>query len=311
MFILLTGDSAAGTAEPGRFPPKAEADFIWWGITTPGMRSSLCRGPLTHPVLIPRAARFLADFPTLVVRCGSIDAPLCPYMETGAQPGGDPAAGPALHGAQLLWDSGFSLGRLLAGLCERLVIGESCPGNGVTSRLILRALGYRADALEDLPSGDEGSSPWERASSRLGIRPGDLIGRGFEAAIELGDPVLVTAAAITAGAMGGPDILLAGGLPMLAVSAILRDLGEKGRISISTTTRTEEDLGGAFGAISKLLDLQVQLADIGDVPDGAGASGAVLLSGKYDITPERVLQRAEYLCHEISDQGSRSGEGEQ
>jgi len=311
LFILLTGDSAAGTAEPGRFPPKAEADFIWWGITTPGMRSSLCRGPLTHPVLIPRAARFLADFPTLVVRCGSIDAPLCPYMETGAQPGGDPAAGTALHGAQLLWDSGFSLGRLLAGLCGRLVIGESCPGNGVTSRLILRALGYRADALEDLPSGDEGPSPWERASSRLGIRPGDLIGRGFEAAIELGDPVLVTAAAITAGAMGGPDILLSGGLPMLAVSAILRDLGEKGRISISTTTRTEEDLGGAFGAISKLLDLQVQLADIGDVPDGAGASGAVLLSGKYDITPERVLQRAEYLRHEISDQGSRSGEGEQ
>lgn len=311
MFILLMGDSAAGPAEPGRFPPKAEADFIWWGITTPGMRSSLCRGPITHPVLIPRAARFLADFPTLVVRCGSIDAPLCPYMETGAQPGGDPAAGPALHGAQFLWDSGFSLGRLLAGLCGRLVIGESCPGNGVTSRLILRALGYRADALEDLPSGDEGPSPWERASSRLGIRPGDLIGRGFEAAIELGDPVLVTAAAITAGAMGGPDILLSGGLPMLAVSAILRDLGEKGRVSISTTTRTEEDLGGAFGAISKLLDLQVQLADIGDVPDGAGASGAVLLSGKYDITPERVLQRAEYLRHEISDQGSRSGEGEQ
>jgi NaMN:DMB phosphoribosyltransferase len=232
-------------------------------------------------------------------------------METGARPGGDPAAGPAVPGAKLLWDSGFSLGRLLAGLCERLVIGESCTGNGVTSRLTLRALGYRADVLEDFSSGKEGSSPWERASSRLGIRPGDMIGHGFEAATELGDPVLVTATAITAGAMGGPDILLAGGLPMLAVSAILRDMGEKGRISISTTTRTEEDLGGAFGTISELLDLQVQRAEIGSVPDGAGASGAVLLSGKYDITPERVLQRVSYLCDEISDQGPGPGKEEQ
>ncbi|HBG14590.1 MAG TPA: hypothetical protein DDW96_04610 [Synergistaceae bacterium] len=68
---------------------------------------------------------------------------------------------------------------------------------------------------------------------------------------------------------------------------------------------------GAFVAHSKLYSFQVSLAGNGDLPDGAVAPGAVLLSGKFAITPERVLQRAECLRHEISDQGSRSGEGEQ
>jgi hypothetical protein len=55
-------------------------------------------------------------------------------------------------------------------------------------------------------------------------------------------------------------------------------MGEKGRISISTTTRTEEDLGGAFGTISDCSTSRSSGLKSGVFPDGAGASGAVLLS---------------------------------
>ena len=309
MFILLTGDSAAGPALPGRFSSPAEADFVWWGIATAEMRLSLRDDLAPSPVLITRAARFLADFPTLVVRCGTRSAPKCPYMETGAPAGQDPAKGPSLLDVGLLWDSGFSLGRLLAGLGDRLVLGISCPGGEVTSRLALKALGFRADVLDDFPSRKEGPSPWEKASSRLGIRPGDLIGHGFKAASELGDPALVIAAAMTAGAMGGAEVLLSGGVQMLAASALLRDLGEKGKIGLATTVRTEKDLAGAFGDLSALLDLGVQVVDLGEVPDGAGASGAALLAEESGFAPERVLDRALRLSGEIESGAPGSREG--
>lgn len=299
MFILLTGDSQAGNGSPGRFPSHAEADFTWWGINAPGMVPALSGGSPTPPVLVTRAARFLADFPTLVVRCGSMTAPKCPYMETGAPTGRDPAKGPSLPGAGVTWDSGFSLGRLLAGLDDRLVIGSSCPGDEVTARLFLKALGYKAAAIDYFPAYREGPDPWETASSRLGIRPGDLIGHGFKAASELGDPAMVVAAALAAGAMGGAKVLLSGGLPMFAAAALLRDLGEKGRFSLAVTARTERDLGGAFGDLSALLDLETQTVDLGEILDGAGASGAALLAGESGFTPERVLDRAFRLREEV------------
>jgi len=299
LFILLTGDSQAGSAAPGRFPSHAEADFTWWGINAPGMVPALSGGSPTPPVLVTRAARFLADFPTLVVRCGSMTAPKCPYMETGAPTGRDPAKGPSLPGAGVTWDSGFSLGRLLAGLDDRLVIGSSCPGDEVTARLFLKALGYKAAAIDYFPAYREGPDPWETASSRLGIRPGDLIGHGFKAASELGDPAMVVAAALAAGAMGGAKVLLSGGLPMFAAAALLRDLGEKGRFSLAVTARTERDLGGAFGDLSALLDLETQTVDLGEILDGAGASGAALLAGESGFTPERVLDRAFRLREEV------------
>jgi len=226
-------------------------------------------------------------------------APKCPYMETGAPTGRDPAKGPSLPGAGVTWDSGFSLGRLLAGLDDRLVIGSSCPGDEVTARLFLKALGYKAAAIDYFPAYREGPDPWETASSRLGIRPGDLIGHGFKAASELGDPAMVVAAALAAGAMGGAKVLLSGGLPMFAAAALLRDLGEKGRFSLAVTARTERDLGGAFGDLSALLDLETQTVDLGEILDGAGASGAALLAGESGFTPERVLDRAFRLREEV------------
>jgi NaMN:DMB phosphoribosyltransferase len=309
LFILLTGDSGAGSALPGRFPSHAEADFVWWGLTTAEMRLTPRDDLARSPALITRAARLLADFPTLVVRCGTGSAPKCPYMETGAQAGEDPTKGPSVQDAGLLWDSGFSLGRLLGGLGDRLVLGMSCPGCEVTARLILKALGYKAGALDDSPSREGEPSPWEKASSRLEIRPGDLIGHGFKAVSELGDPALVIAAAMTAGAMGGAEVLLSGGLQMLAASALLRDLGEKGRIGLATTGRTEKNLAGALGELSALLYLRVQVVDLGEVSDGAGASGAALLAEESGFAPERVLDRALRLSEEIESgtPGSREG----
>ncbi len=63
-----------------------------------------------------------------------------------------------------------------------------------------------------------------------------------------------------------------------------------------------------------LLDLQVQRAEIGSVSRWCRRFGRRPALGKYDITPERVLQRVSYLCDEIRTrapgQGKRSNEAQ-
>ncbi len=308
MFVLLTGDSAAGSPPPGRFSPSAEADLIWWGITAPSVNCGGLEDGLIPPAIFTRSARMAADFPTLVVNCGTLVPPVCPYMETGAFSGRDPRHEMGVPDAEKLWDSGFSIGRLLAGMNDNLVIGESSTGSGVVAPLILKALGYKAEALEGSDGSEEGSSAWELASSRLGIRPGDLIGRGFYAASELGDPVLVVAAGIAAGARGGSKVLLSGGLPMLAVAALMRDMGDRGSLALSVTGRTLKELGGDFELISDILKAETYKAQLDSVKDGAGASGAAWCAENSNITLEMILERASILCEDLS---YHPGEGEQ
>jgi len=308
LFILLTGDTAAGSPLPGRFPPSAEADLIWWGIAAPSVSCGEFEGNLIPPAVFTRSARMTADLPTLVVNCGTLIHPVCPYMETGAIPGRDPREETAVPDAERLWDSGFSIGRLLAGMNDDLVIGDSSSGSGVAAPLILKALGYKAEALDKPFGGGAGTSPWDLASSRLGIRPGDLVGRGFFAVSELGDPVLVVAAALAAGAKGGTRVLLSGGLPMLAVGALLRDMGDRGSLAVSATSRTLKDLGGAFEEISGVLGAETRVADLDSVRDGAGASGAAWSAERCGVTLEMILERAEMLCEDLSPP---SGKGEQ
>lgn len=302
MFLLLTGDTEAGHQRPGRFASHEEAGLVWWGITPHSSSFEFREGAGIPPAVITRAARLVSDLPVLIVRAGSFTHPVCPFMETGAQPGKDPRKNKAVPDAHRLWDCGFSIGRLVARMGENVVIGESVPGGEVTADLLLRAFGIS-------PVDPVNGPAWEETSSRLGITSDHLPGRGFEAVIELGDPMQVLAAGIATGARDRAEVVLAGGVPMLAVAALLRNLGDTGKITIATTTCTADDTSPGFRSIAASLNAETVIIKLDDVQDGAGAAGAVWYAERLGLSLERIIQRAVLLCDELSDDRTADAEG--
>lgn len=293
MFVLLTGDTEAGPGQPRRFPSHEEADLVWWGLRPLELTGAFINAPGISPALFTRAARLVSDFPVLTVRAGTFLPPVCPFMETGALSGKDPRREKAVQDALRLWDSGFSIGRLVGRMGDPVVIGESIPGGDVTASLLLRSLG--------LVSGDFAYDPaWDEVSSRLGIDVGGFSGRGFDALTELGDPMQIVAAGVASGARDMADVILAGGIPMLAVAALLRNLGDKGRITVATTSRTAEDASPGFRPIAEALKADTLIIPLDEVPDGAGAGGAAWYAEKLGVSLDQVRGRARLLCRELS-----------
>lgn len=293
MFLLLTGDTAAGEKGALRFDSHEEANLVWWGSPLPEGASRFDGSPEVPPAIFTRAARLVSDFPLMIIRGGSRILPLCPFMESGASPGNDPAKEKAVPEALRLWDSGFSIGRLAARMADVVVIGESIAGGDRTASMLLRSFGLLTD--------DDGyGEAWNEASARTGIKEGEMKGRGFDALTELGDPVQIVAAGVASGARGNAEVLLAGGVPMLAVAALLRNMGDSGPIRIVTTSRTAEDVSAGFRPLAEALKAETVTLPLDDVPDGAGAGGAAWYSERLGISAERCLQRARFLCGELA-----------
>lgn len=293
MFVLLTGDTEAGPGQPRRFASHEEADLVWWGSRPLKATAAFINAPEISPALFTRAARLVSDFPVLTVRAGTFLSPVCPFMETGAQSGKDPRREKAVPEALRLWDSGFSIGRLVGRMGDNVVIGESIPGGDVTASFLLRAF--------DLAGGDSAyGSAWDEVSSRLGKKQGEFSGRGFDAVVELGDPMQIVAAGVAAGARDRSEVTLAGGIPMLAVAALLRNMGDTGRINVVTTSRTAEDASSGFRSIAEVLKVDTMVIPLDEVPDGAGAGGAAWYAEKLGVSLEQVRGRARLLCRELS-----------
>ena len=293
MFIVLTCDSDAGPGKPHRFAPHEEADLIWWGSPVPGGAAALEKNTVIPPAVFTRASRLVSDFPVLTVRAGTFVPPFCPFMETGAQPGKDPRREKAVPDSLRLWDSGFSIGRLAGRMGDTVLIGESVTGGDVTAELLLRSF--------NLVSGDFAyNDAWDEASCRLGIRQGEYSGHGFEAVTELGDPMQIVAAGVASGARDRADVILAGGMPMLAVAALLRNLGDTGRITVVTTSCTADAASSGFRATAEALKTDILVIPLADVPDGAGAGGAAWYAEKLGVSLEKVRERTGFLCRELS-----------
>lgn len=301
MFLLLTGDTEAGSIQPHRFASHEEADLIWWGSPVPKEASALVKNTVIPPAVFTRAARLVSDFPLLTVRAGTFVPPSCPFMETGTQPGKDPRGEKAVPDALRLWDSGFSIGRLVGRMGDAVVIGESVTGGDVTASLLLRAF--------NLVSEDSShESAWGDASSRLGIRQGEYSGRGFEAVTELGDPVQIVAAGVASGARDRAEVILAGGIPMIAVAALLRNLGDTGKITVVTTSRTADEAQSGFRSMAEALGTETVIIPAGEVPDGAGAGGAAWYAERLGVSLEQVLQRTAILRRELFAASSKNPE---
>jgi NaMN:DMB phosphoribosyltransferase len=117
-----------------------------------------------------------------------------------------------------------------------------------------------------------------------------------------GDPMLAVAAGIAAAFKG--DTVLAGGTQMLAVAAILRELGKKVP-SVVTTVYVRDDPTAGFTATADMIGARVYYVDpdfanightglarycVGEVKEGIGAGGAMFLARIMGRSEEEIRE---------------------
>lgn len=314
----IPGISAAGAnLDILPYTAPADADMLWWGV--PRVVDCVPLDPQGHPTpaIITRAAYMEAGFPVTIIKSGNSISPMAPHIETGAIPGGNPVKGPAVPYAEELFQRGVEMSKNLSCDDGPLVIGESIPGGTTTAALVLRALGKGGAVSSASPDNPVSLKEQicKESFTRLNISDGGLKGQGITASKELGDPMQPLVAGLVAGAPEGKEIVLAGGTQMLAVAAIIRDMGIDRPITVATTCYVERDSSADFKGLAEKIGVDTWAAPIdfsnspwtglsdyekGYVKEGVGAGGSVWYAQKLGISVEKVVKRVESLYRDMT-----------
>ncbi len=322
LFLLVLGNteistvpgisSAGATPELTRLTPVADAEYLFH--EKPLSIDAIPVTPQGHPTpaIITKAAREIANFPLLIVRGGTYLAPLTPHVHISDAVGRDFREEPALPEFGEIIKRARLLGEEISKTpIKELVIGESTPGGTTTAQAVLWALGYEARTSSASP--DNPQSLKEKviaeAFKRTGIEKGHLRDNPLEALRQFGDPMMAAVVGIALGFRR--EIVLAGGTQLLAVSALLKALGESlSRFMIATTKWVVNDGSATFietareiGIITYATDLDFSKSafkglrdyERGYVKEGVGAGGATWLAVKAGFSPEEVGRKVEEL----------------
>jgi uncharacterized protein (TIGR00303 family) len=326
---LIPGLSAAGVSEALRpLTPAADAEVV--NLGAPRCLPQLPSNPLgaAGPAGITRAALVLAGMDALFVGAGLRVWPDTACVRISEEPGGNIELGCGVPNAAKLLEAGQSVGREIATLGPRLVLGESVPGGTTTAQALLVALGYAAEGRVSGSQAGNGHALKTRVARRAldvaGLRAGDGRADPVAAVSKVGDPMQPLAAGIALGAtQAGCDVLLAGGSQMLAVAALVHALhgpAALARMAIGTTRWVVEDpaadVAGLAAEVSP--DLPVLAANLNFsgsrhaalgayegflVKEGVGAGGASIaallatghavdrLEAAIDVTYDGLLGR--------------------
>jgi uncharacterized protein (TIGR00303 family) len=238
----------------------------------------------------------LLDLAPLFVNAGLTNRPVIPCLDVYGEPGGDPREGDAVPRARDLYARGGQVGRFLSQTADLMVLGECVPGGTTTALCVLRGLGVPANVSSSFVNNPVALKDAICARVQERIRAGgakdplDIVRIG-------GDPMLAVAAGMASSFRG--DTILAGGTQMLAVAAILRDLG-KVVPPVVTTVYVRDDPSAGFAATAEMIGTRVYYVDpafgalghsglarycAGEVKEGIGAGGAMFLA--------RIMGRSE------------------
>ncbi|MBP1912588.1 nicotinate mononucleotide-dependent phosphoribosyltransferase CobT [Thermococcus stetteri] len=326
LFLLVLGNTevstipgisvAGATPELTKLTPPADAEYLFY--EKPRIIDAIPVTPEGHPTpaIITKAARELANFPVLVVRGGTYLAPLVPHVHISSAVGRDFRKGPALPEFGEIIRMAKLLGEELnrSGVDE-LVIGESTPGGTTTAQAVLWAMGYDARTSSASPENPQTLKEKVIAEGfrRVGIDNGQLKDNPLEALRQFGDPMMATVIGLSLGFR--KNVVLAGGTQMLAVSALLKALGEDlSRFMIATTKWVVSDKSATFlqtakeiGVITYAADLDFSKSEFkglrdyerGYVKEGVGAGGATWLAIKAGFSPEEVSAKVEELYRRL------------
>ncbi|NJE61283.1 nicotinate mononucleotide-dependent phosphoribosyltransferase CobT [Thermococcus sp. 21S7] len=331
LFLLVLGNTeistvpgisvAGATPELTKLTPVADAEYLFH--EKPLTIDVIPVTPEGHPTpaIITKAAKELAGFPVLAVRGGTYLAPLVPHVHISDAVGRDFRKGPALpEFGEIIKRAKLFGEELNKTPVEELVIGESTPGGTTTAQAVLWALGY--DARTSSASPDNPQSLKEKvlaeAFERAGVGKGGLRNNPLEALRQFGDPMMATVIGLSLGFRR--KIVLAGGTQMLAVSALIKALGESlDRFMIATTRWVVNDRSATFLETAKEIGIVTYAADLdfsksefkglrdyenGYVKEGVGAGGATWLAVKAGFSPEDVSENVEELYGRLMEMKS-------
>ncbi len=312
LLSMVPGISGAGTTpEKTLFTPVLDAELIAEGsISSMPVRPNTPTGCPT-PASITRAIMEMIGLSPLFINAGLAHRPTVPCLDVYGIPGDDPRFGDAVPAAELLFNRGKSLGTFLGQVSDLVVLGECVPGGTTTSLCVLRALGYPARVsssfIENPVSMKE--EVWRIVSERIsesGISsPLDAVRIG-------GDPMIAVGAGIAASYPG--HLILAGGTQMLSVAAVVRAMGRPVP-RIATTCYVRDDASANFEEIADLIGSETFYIDpgfgelghsglarycIGEVKEGMGAGGAMLLAYLLGHSPAAIRRKILEFAHAYS-----------
>lgn len=302
MLSTIPGVSGAGPSpEKTLLTPNLDAELVATGaITSVPARPNTPTGCPT-PASITRSMMQLTGRAPLFINAGLVHQPAVPCLDVYGSPGGDPRRGDAVPLARDLFRRGEMAGRLLSQCSDLLVLGECVPGGTTTALAVLRALGYEASVSSSYIENpvtlkDEICREVLARIESAGVHePLDILRLA-------GDPMMPVAAGI-ASTYGG-RLLLAGGTQMLAVAAVLKELGHEPP-HLATTVYVRDDPSATFartvqevGTVAYYVDPNfahlghVGLARycIGEVKEGMGAGGAMVLAHLMGFAPDEIAR---------------------
>jgi uncharacterized protein (TIGR00303 family) len=312
LLSTVPGISGAGPSpEKTLLTPNLDAELI-----TDGAITSVTGNPNTPtgcptPATITRAMMVLTGIRPLFINAGLRFTPSVPCLDAYGEVAGDPREGDALPSASRLFAQGERMGVFLSARTDLLILGECVPGGTTTALCLLRALGYEASVSSSfvnnpLPEKEEVCrKALERVKAGGVSSPLDLVRI-------LGDPMMPVAAGIAKRYTG--TLVLAGGTQMLAVSALIRALGQP-LPSVVTTSYVRDDPTANVPALAGQIGVHITFVDpgfenlghaglarycIGEVKEGTGAGGAMFLANLMGHSPDAIRKAILAAVHSAS-----------
>lgn len=309
----LPGLSSAGAnVDILPYTAASDADLLFHDrpITVKGVPLD----PQGHPspAIITRAALLEAGFPVQVVNVGTFVEQLTPHTTIADEPGHDMRYEMAVPKWKGLSQKSAELAQNLDPSVKQVVLAESVPGGTTTAMLVLRALGYHGTVSSAGPKNPLALKEqiWRETSKRLGIKEGDMKGCGLKVPAELGDPMQVAIASYAAALPEDVKITLAGGTQMMAIAAIIRNMGITRDLLVATTKYVHIDPTSCFEDYAAKIGVRWYAApldftnsrfkglseyEIGYIKEGVGAGGAVWYAEQLGVPVERIQKRAEAI----------------
>jgi uncharacterized protein (TIGR00303 family) len=300
LLSTVPGISGAGPSpEKTLLTPNIDAELITDGAVTSTPANSNTPTGCPTPATITRAMMVLTGLKPLFINAGLRHTPTVPCLDAYGEVGKDPRYGDALPSAARLFEQGERIGVFLSARSDLLVLGECVPGGTTTALCLLRALGYEASVsssfVENPVSMKEEVCRQVLARARAGgpLSPPDLVR-------SLGDPMIPVAAGIQKTYTG--TLVLAGGTQMLAVSALIKALGQP-LSPVVTTCYVRDDPTANVPALVSRIGVHVTYVDpgfgdlghaglarycIGEVKEGTGAGGAMYLANLMGHSPDAI-----------------------
>lgn len=296
----VPGISGAGPGpEKTLLTPNLDAELITDGeITSTAGNPNTPTGCPT-PATITRAMMVLTGIKPLFVNAGLRHTPTVPCLDAYGEVASDPRAGDALPSAARLFIQGGRIGTFLSARADLLVLGECVPGGTTTALCLLRALGYEASVSSSFASNplsikeEVCRQALERVKAGGTKSPLGLVA-------SLGDPMMPVAAGIAKTYTG--TLVLAGGTQMLAVSALLKALGQP-LPPVVTTSYVRDDPSANMPGLARKIGVHVTYVDpgfgdlghaglarycAGEVKEGTGAGGAMYLANLMGHSPDAI-----------------------